>query len=67
MPSLTGVLTLVLCVACYKGVLVSAASHYLQLGTWTTLAQVNRLTDGLVILEWFKYKELFGILVIVQL
>jgi len=39
---LTGVLTLVLCVACYKGVLVSAASHYLQLGTWTTLAQ-----DGL--------------------
>merc|ERR1711872_833388 len=39
---LTGVLSLVLAIACYKGVLVSCASHYLQLGTWTTLIQ-----DGL--------------------
>merc|ERR1719474_661500 len=39
---LTGVLSLVLAIACYKGVLVSCANHYLQLGTWTTLIQ-----DGL--------------------
>jgi len=36
---LTTVLTLVLGVACYKGVLVSCASHYLQLGSWVTLLQ----------------------------
>merc|ERR1711872_309253 len=39
---LTGVLSLVLAIACYKGVILGAASHYLQLGTWTTLIQ-----DGL--------------------
>lgn len=38
---LTGVLGLVVAVACYKGVLVGAASHYLQLGSWVTLMQVN--------------------------
>jgi len=50
---LTGVLSLVLAVACYKGVLVSAASHYLQLGTWTTLAQdgVASFCLGLVSLQ----------------
>jgi hypothetical protein len=39
----SGMLTLVLGLACYKGVLVGAASHYLELGTWATLAQ-----DGIV-------------------
>ena len=27
--------------ACYKGVIVGACSHYLDLGTWASLAQVN--------------------------
>ena len=36
-----GVLTVVLGLACYKGVIVGAASHYLDLGTWASLAQVR--------------------------
>merc|ERR1719495_365019 len=50
---LTGVLSLVLGVACYKGLLVSCASHYLQLGTWTTLIQdgVATFCLGLVSLQ----------------
>merc|ERR1719312_2290428 len=36
---LTGVLVLVLAVACYKGVILGAASSVMQLGSWATLLQ----------------------------
>jgi len=39
----SGVLTVLLGLACYKGVIVGACSHYLDLGTWASLAQ-----DGVV-------------------
>jgi hypothetical protein len=35
----TGVLSLVLAVACYKGVILGAASSVMQLGSWATLLQ----------------------------
>ena len=38
---MTGVLSLVLCLACYKGLLVSAAASVLQLGAWAKLLQEN--------------------------
>jgi len=39
----TGVLSLVLCLACYKGLIVSGMASIMQLGNWATLLQ-----DGLV-------------------
>ena len=36
-------LSLVLCLACYKGLLVSAAASVLQLGAWAKLLQENIL------------------------
>merc|ERR1719219_449543 len=36
---LTGVLSLVLAVACYEGVILGAASSVMQLGSWATLLQ----------------------------
>lgn len=36
---MTGVLSLVLGLACYKGLLVSAAASVLQLGSWARLLQ----------------------------
>merc|ERR1719391_1271182 len=47
----TGVLSVVLVLSCYKGVLVSAFSHYLQLGTWTTLAQDGVVSAGLALIS----------------
>merc|ERR550525_214318 len=38
-PGVTGVLSLVLGLACYKGLLVSAAASVLQLGSWAKLVQ----------------------------
>merc|ERR1719230_71179 len=35
----TGVLSLVLAIACYKGVILGAASSMMQLGSWATLLQ----------------------------
>jgi len=49
--SVTGVLSVVLVLSCYKGVLVSAFSHYLQLGTWTTLAQDGVISAGLALIS----------------
>jgi len=51
----TGLLTVVLGLACYKGVLVSAASHYMQLGTWAALAQDGIVSSclGLLALQMF--------------
>ena len=37
-------LSLVLCLACYKGLLVSAAASVLQLGAWAKLLQENILS-----------------------
>merc|ERR1711915_757954 len=50
---LTTILGLVLAGACYKGVLVSSASHYLQLGSWVTLFQdaMMSLCLGLISLQ----------------
>merc|ERR550525_1781098 len=38
-PGVTGVLSLVLGLACYKGLLVSAAASVLQLGSWAKFVQ----------------------------
>merc|ERR1719188_2538238 len=47
----TGVLSVVMVLSCYKGVLLSALSHYLQLGTWTTLAQDGFVSTGLALIS----------------
>ena len=43
-PGVTGVLSLVLVLACYKGLLVSAAAQMLQLSSWAKLLQEAVMT-----------------------
>ena len=52
---MTGVLSLVLCLACYKGLLVSAAASVLQLGAWAKLLQVNILSTIFVLLYFLLF------------
>merc|ERR1719250_432288 len=51
----TGVLSLVLGRACYKGLLVSGAASFMQLGSWATLLQdaVVSICLGLVSLQLY--------------
>merc|ERR1719449_269452 len=51
----TGVLSLVLGLACYKGLLVSGAASFMQLGSWATLLQdaVVSICLGLVSLQLY--------------
>merc|ERR1719511_529630 len=54
-PGVTGVLSLVLGLACYKGLLVSGAASFMQLGSWATLLQdaVVSICLGLVSLQLY--------------
>merc|ERR1740129_2274577 len=51
----TGVLSLVLAVACYKGVIVSAAASVLQLGAWAKLLQDAVITLCLALVSLQLY------------
>ena len=53
--SVTGVLSLVLGLACYKGLIVSGAAAVLELGSWARLAQDGVLTSCLALVSLQLY------------
>merc|ERR1712198_327945 len=54
-PGVTGVLSLVLGLACYKGLLVSAAASMLQLSSWAQLLQDAVITSCLALVSLQLY------------
>merc|ERR1719251_603629 len=54
-PGVTGVLSLVLVIACYKGLLVSAAASMLQLSSWAKLLQDAVITLCLALVSLQLY------------
>ena len=51
----TGVLSVVLGLACYKGLIVSGAASLLELGSWARLVQDGLLTSCLALVSLQLY------------
>merc|ERR1719384_697160 len=60
-PGLTGVLSVVLGLACYKGLIVSGAASLLELGSWAKLVQDGVLTSCLALVSLQLYLGLTNI------
>merc|ERR1719239_2150792 len=54
-PGLTGVLSVVLGLACYKGLIVSGAATLLELGSWAKLVQDGLITSCLALVSLQLY------------
>merc|ERR1712048_793950 len=54
-PGVTGVLSVVLGVACYKGLIVSGAATLLELGSWAKLVQDGLITSCLALVSLQLY------------
>merc|ERR550519_2129676 len=54
-PGLTGVLSVVLGLACYKGLIVSGAAALLELGSWAMLVQDGLITSCLALVSLQLY------------
>ena len=57
----TGVLSLVLGLACYKGLIVSGAAAALELGSWARLLQDGLMTSCLALVSLQLYLGLTNI------
>merc|ERR1719230_924759 len=60
-PGVTGVLSLVLGLACYKGLIVSGAAAVLELGSWARLARDAVMTSCLALVSLQLYLGLTNI------